>query len=228
MKNISKTIYIYLFLIVLTVILIFTVGFKLILNSSIFIANFFNNKKEVPFSKTTETYGSLTIDNIPVATNTPEIVIGGSVINYEKIQFYLNEKKVKEIKPYSSDSFSETIGDLKEGNNSIYLKASTSDKNSVKKSDTFNVLLKTTMPKLEISEPSDTATVSDREISIKGQTDKEVFVKVNELPVTVDVNGNFQTTVRLTEGENKISVTAEDIASNIESKILTITYQKED
>lgn len=228
MKNISKTIYIYLFLIVLTVILIFTVGFKLILNSSIFIANFFNNKKEVPFSKTTETYGSLTIDNIPVATNTPEIVVGGSVINYEKIQFYLNEKKVKEIKPYSSDSFSETISDLKEGNNTIYLKAASIDTNFVKKSDPYNVFLKTTMPKLEITEPADGSVVSNQEITIKGQTDKEVFVKINDLPITVDVNGNFQTTTRLTEGENKLSITAEDIASNIESKILTITYQKED
>lgn len=229
MKNFSKNnLFIYIFFFLITIILILTIGLKILLNSSIFIANFFNEKKPEPLNKTVDFYGSLNIDNIPTATNSSRFIVSGSVINYDKIQFFINDKKTNEINTLSNNSFSEEIGELIEGENKVYLKAVSNDLKSSKKSDIFTVIYKPNKPKLEIIEPQDKTKLSKQEILLKGKTDKEVFIKINNLPITVDVNGNFQTTVKLKEGDNSILITAEDIAGNLETKNLTIIYQKED
>ena len=60
-----------------------------------------------------------------------------------------------------------------------------------------------------------------------GETDKETYIKVNDLPVVVDAQGVFQTMVKLKEGENKIAIIAQDVAGNSEEKILILTYEKD-
>jgi len=62
---------------------------------------------------------------------------------------------------------------------------------------------------------------------VKGTTDKETFVKINENPVIVDALGNFEKTITLqNEGENTIQITAQDIAGNLENKEIKVFYQK--
>ena len=109
-----------------------------------------------------------------------------------------------------------------------WLKAQTQDGKNKKTTDTFTVLYKPEKPKLEISEPSDRSTVNNPEVTVKGKTDKEVYIRVNGLPVVVNAQGDFDATVRLKEGENTIAVDAEDVAGNFETKTLVVTYQKED
>lgn len=227
MKNFSKTITVFTILLIITVILIFTVGLKLLLNSSVFVADFFNKKSPPPLNKSVDVYGSFDIDDIPIATNSARFIISGSVVNYDKIQFYINNEKVKEIDSFSSDTFVEEIGDLEEGDNKVYLKALTGDGKATKKTNVYTVIFKSSKPKLEISEPGDKTVTPNQEITVKGITDKEVFVKINDLPVVVDVNGNFLTLVRLKEGENQIQITAADMAGNTESKTISLNYQKE-
>ena len=227
-KRLTKTITLFVILLLLTVLLISTVGLKLLLNYSVFVADLFSKKSASPLNKTVDIYGSINIDNIPIATNSALIIVSGSVINYDKIQFFLNNKKVKEIDSVSSDTFSEEIGDLENGENKVFIKALSADGKSSKKTDTFTVLFKEEKPKLEISEPKEGDKTSQQEVIIKGSTDKEVFVKINDLPITVDAKGYFQTSYRLKEGDNSINIEAIDIAGNVETKTLTIVYQKEE
>lgn len=208
---------------------LFTVGIKLILNSSVFVANMFSkNSPAAPLNKTTDVYGSVDIEDIPVATNSAKIIVNGSVVNYTKLDFYLNGEVVETKDMTSNEIFNIEIGDLEKGKNEVYIKARTEDGQNTKKTQVYEVLYKDEKPKLDISEPADRATVSSPEVTIKGTTDKEVLIKVNDLPVVVDVNGNFDSTVRLKDGDNSISIRAEDIAGNVESKTLTVTYRKED
>ncbi|MBI5127743.1 hypothetical protein HZA76_04790 [Candidatus Roizmanbacteria bacterium] len=226
--TLSKTIVIFIVLLLTTIILVSTVGLKILLNYSVFIANFFSKNKPSSLNKTVDVYGLISIDNIPTATNSATFIISGSVVNYEKIQFFINSEKVKEIDSLSNDSFSEEIGDLTEGENRVYIKVLSKDGKNSKKTDVYTVFFKKEKPKLEISEPKDGDKTSKSEINIIGSTDKEVFVKVNGLPITVDANGNFQSNLRLKEGENIIEILATDQAENIETKTLKITYQKEE
>ncbi len=226
-NTLSKTIIIFIVLLLTTVILVSTVGLKLLLNYSVFIANFFSKKTSTTLNKTSDVYGSISIDNIPTATNSAAIVVSGSVVNYDKIQFFINDEKVKEIDSLASDTFSEEIGDLTKGDNKVYIKALTKDGNQSKTTVSYPVLFKDEKPKLDISEPKDGDKTSKTEITIKGSTDKEVFVKINDLPITVDANGNFQTSVRLKDGDNVINIIASDEAGNFETKTLKVTYQKD-
>jgi len=116
---------------------------------------------------------------------------------------------------------------LVKGSNEVFIKALSSDNKSKKSTNIYTVLFKQEKPKLEISQPNDKEVISQSETLLKGSTDKEVFVKIDDLPVVVDVNGNFQTNLRLKEGDNAILIVALDIAGNSETKTLTVIYQKE-
>lgn len=209
--------------------LLFTVGFKLILNTSVFVANMFSKEAPTdPLNKTSDIYGSVNIDDIPIATNSAQIVLTGSVINYSKLDFYINGEVVEKKSMTTTDIFTVEIGDLERGENEVYIKATTEDGKSTKKTPVYKVVYKDEKPKLEISEPADKATLSNPEVTVKGSTDQEVLIKVNDMPVVVDVNGGFDSSVRLKEGDNTIVITASDTAGNTEEKTLTVTYRKED
>lgn len=228
-KKMKSTIVLLLVGLVVAFYLFFTVGLKLILNTSVFLANIFSKDAQTdPLNKNTDVYGSVNIDDIPVATNSAKIVLTGSVINYSKLDFFINGDIVEKKKMTTTDIFTIEIGDLVRGENEVYVRASTEDGKNTKKTPVYTVVYKDEKPKLEINEPADKTTISNPEVTVKGITDKEVLIKVNDLPVVVDVNGGFDSTVRLKEGDNTIVITASDTAGNTEEKTLTITYRKED
>ncbi len=219
-------IYLILFFLILFLIF-FTFGFNLILNTSSYISNLFSKKEKTTSIKSTDLIALIDLTSIPTATNSAKFNVSGNTVNINKLEFYLNDEKVKDI-TINSDVFNEEIGDLNIGKNDFYIIAKDENGKIVKKTEKYNIFYKPNKPKLEILDPKDGTTVNQSEITIKGSTDKETFIKINQSPVVVDALGNFNYSIKLQEGENKIEITAEDEAGNIEEKILTITYQKED
>jgi len=216
----------YIVILILVLYFIFTYGIKLLLNSSSFIAGIFPQPSTKPLSKSEESFNSIDVSSIPQATNSASIIISGSVLNFDILYFYLNDEKVKEVET-SSDTFSEEIGDLEKGENNVYILAKLKDSKIQKKTITYKVFYIDAKPKLSISEPADNLTTNNQEIKVKGNTDKEIYIRINDLPVVVDANGNFETTVRLKDGDNQIIVTASDIAGNTETVSLKVIYQKD-
>lgn len=227
-KHLKSTIVLLVVALVVLFYFIFTVGFKMLLNTSAFIANTFSEATPVPLNRNSDIYGSINIDDIPIATNSAKIIVSGSVINYGTLNFYINDELVKKQPITSTDIFNIEIGDLERGDNEVYVKALTDDGKNSKKTTVYTVVYKDEKPKLDISDPDENSTTSNPEVTVKGATDREVLVKINDSPVVVDVNGNFDSTVRLKEGENKITVTAQDTAGNLETKTLAVTYRKDD
>jgi len=133
---------------------------------------------------------------------------------------------VKEVDS-AADIFNEEIGDLEKGENSVYILAKSKNSKTEKSTITYKVFYKSEKPKLEISDPSDNSTTSNQEIKVKGSTDKETYIHINDIPVVVDVNGNFEMSIRLKDGDNQITTKAQDIAGNEETKTIKITYQKD-
>mgnify|MGYP002813481092 CR=1 FL=1 len=225
-KKMKNTIILYIVILFIVLYIIFTSGFKLLLNTSSYISGLFPQPSTKPLAKTDDSFSSIDIISIPQATNSAKIIISGSILNFDILDFYLNTRKVKEIKS-SSDTFSEEIGDLEKGDNSIYILAKSKDSKTEKNTITYKVFYKNENPKLNIDEPPDNSTTNNQEIKVKGSTDKETYIHVNDLPVVVDANGNFETLVRLKDGDNQIVTTAVDIAGNMETKSLRVTYQKD-
>jgi len=225
-KKMKNTIALYVVILFIVLYFIFTFGIKLLLNTSSFISGLFPQPSIKPIAKTEDSFNSIDISSIPQATNSAKIIVSGSILNFDILDFYLNAKKVKEIE-LSSDTFSEEIGDLEKGDNDVYIKAKSKDNKTEKNTITYKVFYKNDRPKLEISDPSDNSTTNNQEIKVKGNTDKETYIHINDLPVVVDANGSFETSVRLKDGDNQIVATAQDIAGNIETKTIKVTYQKD-
>ena len=226
-KQLNNTIYFSLFILILVVIFILTVGIKILLNTSSFVARISEKKTNTTLKKNQNLIEDVDIDSIPVATNSSRIFVGGTVVNFDQVEFYLNGDLVKESSLLSSDSFIEEIGDLVKGQNEVFVIGKLKDSDEEKKSNIFTVFYKSDKPKLDIKEPQDNSKTSNLEIKIMGETDKETYIKVNDLPVVVDAQGVFQTMVKLKEGENKIAIIAQDVAGNSEEKILILTYEKD-
>lgn len=204
-------------------------GLKLLINTSIFISNITGGETQnvSTASKKEDFFGSFDISSIPTATNSAQIEISGYITDYDKVEFYINDEKVKETSAFASDSFDEQIGDLKEGNNTVYMKVSTKKGDHTKESEKYTVLYSQEKPKLEIRDPKDNSQVNTADITINGTTDKNVSLRVNNMPGVVDANGEFKYALRLKDGENKIEVEVEDTAGNTENKTLTVTYRKD-
>jgi len=207
---------------------IFSIGFKLLLGTSAFIANFMIKKSNNTPVKSQDFIGTVSVDSIPNATNSALFVVSGSVLNFDSVVFYLNGNKVKQVVLSTSDNFSEEIGELEPGNNDFFVQTKNKNGKESKKSKIYQIIYKNQKPKLDIKEPQENYKTGKNEIIVKGETDKETYVRVNDYPVVVTSQGLFEYLVRLKEGENKFTVTAEDTAGNIESKTLTVVYQKDE
>lgn len=225
-KKMKNTIIAYVVVLFVVLYFIFTFGIKLLLNTSSFISGLFPQPSTKPLSKTEDSFSSIDISSIPQATNSAKIIVSGSVLNFDSLIFYLNKVSVKEVES-PSDIFNEEIGDLEKGENSVYVLAKSKDSKTEKTTITYKVFYKSEKPKLEISEPSDNSITNNQEIKVKGSTDKETYIHINDMPVVVDANGNFETSIRLKDGDNQITAKAQDIAGNEETKTIKVTYQKE-
>ena len=63
-------------------------------------------------------------------------------------------------------------------------------------------------PYLEVTQPSDQQTVEMAVVSVKGRSDPESKVSINNQEIQVDLSGKFSQEVTLTEGSNSIVVTS--------------------
>lgn len=70
-------------------------------------------------------------------------------------------------------------------------------------------------PDLLIEEPLDNTSVSTEEILVKGKTEKNVVVEINELPVAITEDGEFEKIVELNEGVNILNIKARKNSNNV-------------
>ncbi len=225
-KQLLQRIVIAFVLFIAFIVFFFSVGIKMLVSFTLFINQLANNGSKQPTIQQTNTLNSINIDPIPSATNSATLLFSGTSLNYDKLELYLNDEKQDEIS--ISDSFAGSIKGLEKGTNTVYFIAKSSKSKETKKTPSFDVLYKSDKPKLEIQEPNDKSKVNKEDVKISGTTDKETTIQVNGSPLIVDVNGKFTTMFRLKEGDNNITIIAEDIVGNQEIKELTITYSKDE
>jgi hypothetical protein len=75
---------------------------------------------------------------------------------------------------------------------------------------------------LSITSPISNATVSGTQIIVKGKTAPKADVFINEAETKADASGNFQATVALDEGDNIISISANDASGNYAEQEITV------
>lgn len=168
------------------------------------------------------------LDPPPTATNTATINITGTGTTGSTILLYVNGSKTEETLVGREGNFTIPKVRLTKGDNIIYA-ITKIDNDTSEKSREFTVLYSNEPPKLEITSPSEPSiTTQEEDITIEGDTDSDVEVYINDRFVYVSPGGHFNSTYKLNEGENTITVTATDAVGNSTKTEFKVTYEKLD
>ena len=117
--------------------------------------------------------------------------------------------------------------ELNEGLNTFYVKADAGGGVESLPSKSVSIKFLKTAPKLEIIEPADRASFSQKDdtITIRGRTDA-VIVAINGQKALVTSDGTFSYLFPLSDGDNKITVEALDEAGNKTTVEKTVIFSR--
>ncbi len=169
-----------------------------------------------------------TLDAIPPATSNEKITVSGhSYYTNGTIELFVNGVRRDETDLVNSQNFK--FGDVRlaEGTNFIKVRAITGNKKSGF-SDEEQITYNKNAPKLEVSSPQDGQSFhkGDQQITVRGTTDADNSVNVNGFIAIVDSSGNFSYNYNLSNGDNKLTVTATSPAGQTTIKELTVSYSE--
>jgi hypothetical protein len=91
--------------------------------------------------------------------------------------------------------------------------------------ETSPVAKDSNLTNLTITSPVPNSTVTTATVTVSGKTFPNAEVFINEVEVVADAAGSFSSPISLDEGENIISVTANDEAGNVAEQELVVTYE---
>jgi len=94
----------------------------------------------------------------------------------------------------------------------------------------FQIYKFQTPPKLEITYPNNEETVTEKEILIRGKTEKGVTIEINGIIVEVDEEGNFSKEQALTIGTNLVTIKARKNNNDVQESLETrkVIYKEEE
>ncbi|KKQ96416.1 MAG: hypothetical protein A3G66_01840 [Candidatus Levybacteria bacterium RIFCSPLOWO2_12_FULL_39_17] len=166
------------------------------------------------------------LDPLPQATPSEFInVTGRSFYPEGEVELFVNGSKYKSARIDESLDFNIKDVKLEPGENIFKLRIIIGTRESDFSKD-YKISYLKDKPKLEVDFPQDGAAFSraDQEISVRGKTDPENTVKVNDFIAIVDSEGNFSYVYKLKDGENKLLVSAENAAGQITTKEIIVSY----
>ncbi len=161
------------------------------------------------------------------ATNTAQISISGFANEGETIKVYVNDEEKEKLIIGKDGTFEVRDIDLIEGDNTIYAKVTKGTKESPP-TDLVKIVYKKTPPKLEVSDPSEGQTFlgdSNKSMNLKGKTEPEVNITINDRITLVSSDGSFTYRTDLHDGDNEFKVVATDTAGNQTTLTRKVTYK---
>lgn len=164
------------------------------------------------------------MNTLSSATNSANIIISGNSSPNQTVNLYINNSLIDKVQTKSDGSFT-FMESLTPGENVIKVNVTFKDKTS-DFSDTQTIIFKSAIPSLTVDSPSDGQVFSkDQNLAqVRGKTDTDVKVTINDLWVIVDENNNFSYNLPLKNGENPIKIVATDQAGNKKEIDLKVTY----
>lgn len=212
------------------IILLILFGQSLLVNFSVLLGDAKNGENSVtqPIDKTDVNYIPAPILNpLSEATNSAEITVRGSISSDTdaEIRLYLNDELVDVSKIENDNTFIFDGIELIEGKNEIKA-LSKIDENMSDNSNIITISYLKEPPSLDVEYPKDNAEFSGENstLQVKGKTDKDSNVKVNEFIAITKNDGSFTYNFKMQNGENKLIIQAIDKAGNTTGKEIKVTY----
>lgn len=165
------------------------------------------------------------VDPLPKATNKDEVTITGTSLSGLTVQLYLNGSRDDEAEVGSDGSF-EFKTKLTDGDNIIKLRAVKNDKEG-EFSSSVTVKYSKKDPELTIESPNDGANISGANpIEVKGHTDQDNTVLVNDFQAIINPDGSWHYNLTLKGGDNEIKIVSTDSAGNKTEKTIHVNYSQ--
>jgi bacillopeptidase F len=164
---------------------------------------------------------------LPEATNSAQINLTGSSQAGDTVELFLSEISRGQVVAENDGSFQFNQITLTQGVNDFFAKST--DRNGIQSQPSNHLRLELDQqpPLLTVTEPADKTVFNLRQtsINIKGETEAEVTLFINDHLVILDQNNRFNYPFTLNNGENMVKITATDKAGNQTEKELTLTRQ---
>ena len=210
--------------IVIIVVILIKFGIPFLVNFSLFVSG---GKTSI---ETTSNYKKVFVpppilNTEKIATNSAQIQIEGSALPNQTIHLYVSGILVDKAQTSNDGKFSSIIT-LNPGENTIRAKAITSDREESNLSESLTIVYKSVAPTLDIEAPTDGQQFLKEQntVEVKGKTDSQVRITVNNFWAIIDEDNNFSYTMALKDGENEIKIIAQDQAGNKTEKTIRVTY----
>ncbi len=208
------------------VVLLVIFGVKLLVNFSLFVEKKTDSSTNEP-SKNVIMVAPI-LDPLASATNSATIDITGIAGSGDYVSLYINGKQSKKADVKEDNTFAFRDVELDKGDNTIKVRAFTKDNNESKFSDTQSVSFSNKAPSLSVDFPTDGETYhkDNNPLRVRGKTDKNMRVTINDFWAMVGDNGDYYYNLPLQNGDNQITVVAADEAGNKTTKSLKVSYSE--
>lgn len=210
--------------IILLIVLSITIGIPLLVRVSVLLGNLGGNT-QITDSDTTPPFPPI-LNPILEATNSAQLKVDGYAEPESTLNLFLNDEQIEEVLVARDGAFSFSDITLKDGANAIYAVAKDQGGNLSNQSESQTIVYKKTGPKLEIESPHDGQTYgrNQDEIIVKGKTDPDASIRLNDRFVSRKDDGSFEYPLILQEGETTLTIIARDQAGNETKTELKVTY----
>ena len=161
------------------------------------------------------------------ATNSAILDVTGFAEPSSEVEVFLNQASVRKVTTDANGGFLVSGLELQKGDNLISAITKDQAQNKSAESRKEQVLFDNQPPKLDVEKPESGQQFfgsSQKQIELKGSTDTEAQVRINDRLVIVDQSGVFITNLDLQDGENTIKVVAFDQAGNGTTKEIKLRY----
>jgi len=161
-------------------------------------------------------------------SQTPLISISGYAEEGSTVKIYVNEAESGHTLADREGTFRFDNVTLLEGENRLFATATDNAQNTSPPSPVATIFYLSQPPKLELATPSEGQVITQKEngLVVRGLTDREATVTINNHRAIVDSQGLFSYTAYLQEGENRLLVVARDQAGNENVLERNIIYYK--
>jgi hypothetical protein len=224
-KRSLKQAVIFAFLTIVLLTVIFIYGIPSLIRLIVFLGDL-RSTDVVPISQDNLAPIAPVIQSLPEATSSANIKIKGYTEAGTTVKLIIGGINVTEVIADKEGQFIFDSVKLKSGENEIKAKSIDSAGNESDNSRVIVIEYDNQAPELEILKPEENQQFFDneKEISVEGETDKNITVYVNGRFTNSNSNGRFSKTIELSEGENTIIIQAIDKAGNKTEKEVKVTY----
>lgn len=210
--------------IITIIVLLVIFGPQLLINFSLLVKK--SSDANEPTTKVLSYIAPPVLNPINEATNSAEVIISGYAQEKQEIRFYVNGKQKEKTTVKKDNQFSTRIK-LEKGTNEIKAKAVLGKDKESDYSETTTIIYINEPPSIDISFPQDGQTFSkdNRNIIVRGKTNENVKVTVNDFWAITKDDGSFSYSLSIPDGEHIIRIKATDAAGNETTKEIKVKVE---